>query len=167
MACVCVCLYVYVNVFVSMSVSIYVSVHPVASGLCSVLPSLGHIAMQAVPWESLLGAKMRESVPSKKRSLDPRHATVSLSGIINCSHLGGAVCKVAGVNDGPMLDVFLDSYTLKEDLEEYLVLGPLFVSDIDAGLALRCVCTCAQMRGEDGEGFLSRASDVAPQASTL
>jgi len=41
--------------------------------------------------------------------------------------------EVAGVNDGPMLDVFLDSYTLKEDLEEYLVLGPLFVSDIDAG----------------------------------
>ncbi|CAK9082964.1 unnamed protein product [Durusdinium trenchii] len=40
--------------------------------------------------------------------------------------------EVAGVNDGPSLEVFLDSYRLQEDAEEYLVLGPMFVTDIDA-----------------------------------
>ena len=36
---------------------------------------------------------------------------------------------VLGKNDGPTLDIQLDTYRLPEDLEDYFVLGPLFVSD--------------------------------------
>lgn len=39
---------------------------------------------------------------------------------------------VLGKNDGPTLDIQLDTYRLPEDLEDYFVLGPLFVSDVDA-----------------------------------
>ena len=40
--------------------------------------------------------------------------------------------EVLGRNDPPMLELFLDTYTVPEDRADYLVLGPLFVSDIDA-----------------------------------
>lgn len=40
--------------------------------------------------------------------------------------------EVLGRNDPPMLELQLDTYSLPEDREDFLVLGPLFVSDIDA-----------------------------------
>ena len=41
--------------------------------------------------------------------------------------------KVSGVNDAPALELDLDSYAFEEDTEDYVSLGPLFVSDSDAG----------------------------------
>ena len=40
--------------------------------------------------------------------------------------------EVLGQNDPPVLELLLDTYTLPEDRADFLVLGPLFVSDIDA-----------------------------------
>ena len=41
--------------------------------------------------------------------------------------------KVTGVNDAPALELDLDSYTFEEDMDDYVSLGPMFVSDSDAG----------------------------------
>jgi len=41
--------------------------------------------------------------------------------------------EVSGVNDAPALELDLDSYAFEEDTEDYVSLGPLFVSDSDAG----------------------------------
>lgn len=40
--------------------------------------------------------------------------------------------EVLGQNDPPVLELLLDTYTLPEDRGDFLVLGPMFVSDIDA-----------------------------------
>ena len=40
--------------------------------------------------------------------------------------------EVLGQNDPPVLELLLESYTLPEDRGDFLVLGPMFVSDIDA-----------------------------------
>eukprot|EP00930_Biecheleria_cincta_P038907 TRINITY_DN26756_c0_g3_i1.p1 TRINITY_DN26756_c0_g3~~TRINITY_DN26756_c0_g3_i1.p1 ORF type:complete len:2437 (+),score=322.57 TRINITY_DN26756_c0_g3_i1:864-7313(+) len=41
--------------------------------------------------------------------------------------------QVDAVNDAPQLEVTLDSYTIQEDVQEPVLLSPMFVSDIDAG----------------------------------